>query len=179
MNIVVSGPGGVGKGTIVGALLARCPDLWLSRSWTTRAPRVGEAEDAYVFTDRATFDAAIEAGQFLEWVDFLDYRQGTPLPNPPAGVDVLFEIDVAGAAAIAAVDPDALLIFVDAPTRAEQRLRLVQRGDSTERVAARMLKGEEERDAAEALGMVPVVNDVIDDAVDDIVAWIVRHRPTK
>jgi len=176
LNIVVSGPGGVGKGTIVGALLDRHPEIWLSRSWTTRARRPDESEDAYVFTDRDTFDAHIEAGRFLEWVDFLDYRQGTPVPDPPEGRDVLFEIDVEGARAVAAVDPGALLVFIDSPTRAEQRARLVKRGDSSERIAARMRKGDEERVTAEELGMHRIVNWVVDDAVADLEALIEQAR---
>lgn len=176
MNIVVSGPGGVGKGTIVGALLDRHPEIWLSRSWTTRARRPGESEDAYVFTDRARFDAHIESGGFLEWVDFLDYRQGTPVPAAPEGLDVLFEIDVEGARAVSAVDPVALLVFIDSPTPDDQRARLAARGDAPERIEARMRKGEEERRVAAELGMHHIVNRVVADAVDELEALIVRHR---
>lgn len=176
MNIVVSGPGGVGKGTLVDALLALEPTIWLSRSWTTRDRRPGEAADAYVFTDRASFDAHIDAGGFLEWVDFLDYRQGTPLPDPPLGYDVLFEIDVAGAAAVREIDPDALLVFVDTPHPEAQRERLHVRGDSPERIEARMRKGDEERAAARKLGMVNLVNDELDDAVHELRALIRRAR---
>lgn len=165
MNIVVSGPGGVGKGTVVDALLDRHPEIWLSRSWTTRARRPGEAEDAYVFTDRAAFDANIEAGGFLEWVEFLDYRQGTPIPAAPEGTDVLFEIDVAGARSIRAHDPGALLIFLDTPDEHVQRARLQGRGDIDDVIEARIERGKLERVAARELGMHHVVNEVVEETV--------------
>ena len=135
VTFVLSGPGGVGKGTVVERLLNLVDGLWLSRSWTTRDPRPGEAADAYNFVDRETFKAHIEDDGFLEWVEFLDYLQGTPVPNPPPGNDVLLEIDVQGAAQIYAMDPSAVLLFLDAPSIDEQEARLRARGDTEERVA--------------------------------------------
>lgn len=174
--IVISGPGGVGKGTIVEDLLARDDRLWLSRSWTTRPRRPGEPADAYVFTDRATFEAAIDRDGFLEWVEFLDYLQGTPVPDPPPGMDVVLEIDVYGAQQIQLAYPNALLIFVDAPTREHQASRMRGRGDEETKIAARLAKADEEAALAEQLGCVIVVNNQLDDAVARIEGLIAERR---
>jgi guanylate kinase len=174
--VVVSGPGGVGKGTIVARLLDRDPRLWLSRSWTTRARRPGEHMEAYHFTNRELFMAHVDNGGFLEWVEFLDYLQGTPVPDPPPGHDVVFEIDVYGAEQIQKHFPDALLIFVDAPTREHQEERLRGRGDPDEKVAARLAKADEEQQVARSLESLVVVNDDLERAVEEVEALVTARR---
>ena len=95
------------------------------------------------------------------------------------GTDMLFEIDVAGAASILALDPDALLVFIDTPDREEQRRRLVGRGDDPDRVEARIRKGDEEREAARRLPMHHIVNDELHDAVAELEALIDAHREAR
>lgn len=176
MNVVLSGPGGAGKGTVVDRLLDRDQSLWLSRSWTTRQRRPGEAVDAYHFATEPEFAAHVDADGFIEWVEFLDYRQGTPVPEVPDGQDVLFEIDVHGARAIRDRDPDALLVFIDTPDVQTQRERLEGRGDPPDRVRQRLDKAEEERAVARELGMHVVVNDGLDEAVEAVQRLIVAAR---
>jgi len=156
--------------------VARDPQLWLSRSWTTRARRPGEAEDAYHWVDRATFERKVDAGGFLEWAPFLDYLQGTPLPDPPPDRDVLLEIDVQGARQVKERYPAALLVFLDAPSEAAQRARLEERGDSPDRIEQRLALAAMERDAARALGAVFVVNDDLDRAVAELASVIEAAR---
>lgn len=99
---------------------------------------------------------------FLEWVTFLDYLQGTPRPDPPPDHDVVLEIDVYGAKQVRETFPDALLIWMDAPSRDEQRARLEARGDRPERIEARLALAEREAEVAQELGAIVVINDDVD-----------------
>lgn len=176
---IVSGPGGVGKGTIVDALVARDPKLWLSRSWTTRARRVGESADAYVFTDKPAFEARIAAGGFLEWTEFLSNYYGTPTPDLSGlddGRDIVLEIEVNGAMQVKKLHPEAVLIFVLPPSREEQQRRLRGRGDPEHRVAERLQKALDEEPIGMSLADHVVVNDDLADTVDEMVAIIEGHR---
>ncbi len=174
--IVISGPGGVGKGTVVDALLARDDKLHLNRSWTTRARRPGEPPDAYCFVSREAFEHRAREGGFLEWVEFLDYLQGSPVPDPPEGHDVVFEIDVAGGERMYRITDDPLLVFIDAPDRETQAERMRHRGDSQDRIDARLRHAEKEVAAARELPYVRVVNDDLDTAVAEVESLIADAR---
>jgi guanylate kinase len=174
---IVSGPGGVGKGTIVDALVRRDPRLWLSRSWTTRRRRPGESASAYVFTTREAFEERIAAGGFLEWTDFLGNYYGTPTPEPGAGTDVVvLEIEVDGARQVKALRPEARLIFVLPPSREEQERRLRGRGDAPERVEARLRKAEVEEPIGLALADHVVVNDQLETTIEEMLSIIGAAR---
>lgn len=164
----------MGKGTVVRELIAGDPRLWLSRSWTTRDRRPGEDPDAYHFVTREQFEERIASGGFLEWADFLGQLMGTPKPDDlPDDVDLVLEIDVQGAEQVLAEVPDALFVFMDAPSREEQAARLRGRGDSEEQVARRLANTEAERAKGEALGATVVINDRVDEtvaALEEIIA---------
>jgi guanylate kinase len=179
LTIVVSGPGGVGKGTIVDALVARDPRLWLSRSWTTRGRRPGEHPDAYVFVSREKFEQRIRDSGFLEHTDFLGNYYGTPCPEPGADRDLVLEIEVDGAQQVKRLQPDAFLIFVLPPSRQEQERRLRGRGDRDDKVEERLRKAEDEEPIGRALADVVVVNDELGATIDEMLAIIDAERSSR
>ena len=174
--VIVSGPGGVGKGTIVDALLRRDSTLLLSRSWTTREQRPGEHDDAYVFTTREAFESHREADGFLEWTEFLGNYYGTPVPDLNDGRDIVLEIEVDGAQQVKVRHPESVLIFILPPSRDEQRRRLIGRGDPDHKVLERLRKAEEEEPVGLALADYSFVNDDLDQTVDEMLALINRLR---
>ena len=174
--IVVSGPGGVGKSSIVEALVQRDERLWLSRSWTTRERRPGEAENAYVFVTRDQFQKRIEDNGFLEWTEFIDNMYGTPNPEAPSGRDIVLEIEVDGASQVKKMHPDAMLLFVLPPTREEQRARLQGRGDVEQKVEQRLRKAEDEEPIGKALADFVLINDDLNETIDEMLELINAAR---
>ncbi len=176
--VVVSGPGGVGKGTIVDLLVERDRRLWLSRSWTTRERRDGEAENAYVFTDGQSFERRISEGGFLEWTEFLGNYYGTPTPDTSSldGRDLVLEIELDGARQVKEQHPDAILIFVLPPSRDEQERRLRGRGDPNDKVFARLRKAELEEPIGISIADHVVVNDDLSTTVEAMMAIIESAR---
>ncbi|NNC78636.1 MAG: guanylate kinase [Acidimicrobiales bacterium] len=174
--VVISGPGGVGKGTVVERLVDIDDSLVLSRSWTTRAPRPGESPEAYEFVTKTDFLNALTAGEFLEWNHFLGSAYyASPVPRGLNGRTLVLEIDVNGARQVLERVPEAILVFIDAPTPEEQQNRLVGRGDTPEQVERRMAAGRAERALAQELPYEYVENTVLDDAVNALTSIIARR----
>lgn len=146
----------------------------MSRSWTTRPRRPSEDEDAYVFVPREQFEERLADGGFLEHAEFLDHLYGTPTPEAPADRDIVLEIDVQGARQVLETHPDALLIFLVAPSAAEQEARLRRRGDPPDKVRQRLDKAAEEADAGRELGASIIVNENIVETVEDM--WTVIEK---
>ena len=125
---------------------------------------------------RADFEALLAADGFLEWAEFLGNFYGTPWPEPPTDRDVLLEIDVQGAKQVRARDPEAVVIFLEAPSAEDQEKRLRGRGDTEENVAKRLAKARSEREAAAELGAVTVVNDTLERTVAELAEVIAGFR---
>ncbi len=141
--LVVSGPGGVGKGTVVRRLARRRPDLAVSVSATTRPPRLGEVDGVdYHFLTDAQFTRLVAEDGFLEWAEFNGARYGTPWSSIraplAAGRPVVLEIDIQGARQVRATYPEAVLVFLAPPSPAALEVRLRNRGDSAEAIERRL-----------------------------------------
>ena len=151
--IVLSGPGGVGKSTIV-VELKKLDHFYFSISATTRKPRPGEIDGvAYHFVSDLQFQEMIQNKTFLEWADFAGARYGTPkAPVDKAlaeGKNVLLEIEISGARQVKEAMPEAIMVFLQPPSMQELEARITNRGtDSAERIAARLALARAEMAAA-------------------------------
>jgi guanylate kinase len=167
---VITGPSGVGKGTLIRTLLERVPELELAVSATTRRPRLGETQGVdYYFLDDAEFARRVQAGDFVEHADYSGRRYGTLREELERRLDrgapVVLEIEVQGARQVAESMPEAVRIFVAPPSEDSLRNRLIGRGtDSSEEVERRLATAAEELRAQDEFPHV-VVNDRLEDGV--------------
>lgn len=180
--LVVSGPAGVGKGTLDKALLERHQDMKLSVSATTRAPRPGEIDGVhYFFKTEEEFKAMIERNEFLEYMHvFQTNYYGTPRSfveeQLSRGIDVILEIDVQGAMKVKKAFPNAVMIFIAPPSMTELKSRLIGRNTETlEQIEKRFATAEKE------IAMLPeyeyvVTNDVVEMAVNRMEAIITAEK---
>ena len=173
---VECGAGGVGKGTSVAEVVSRDASLHLSRSWTTRGQRAGEADDAYVYVTEEEFEARIAKNGFFEWATFFDHRYGTPTPSVPEGSDLLLEIDVQGAVAVRLREPAAVVVLVLPPSRSEQANRMRIRGDEEDHIAQRLATSDAEEAAGRELADLVVLNAELDAAVDVVESFLGEVR---
>jgi guanylate kinase len=174
---VITGPSGVGKGTLIRALRERAPELDLSVSATTRAPRPGEQDGVhYHFMTPDEFDARAARGDFVEHASYSGNRYGTLRSELERrlcdGRPVVLEIEVQGARQIREAMPEAVAVFIAPPSREALRARLVGRGtDSPEEVQARLRTADRELAAQPEFAHV-VVNDRLEDAIGDLEAIV-------
>jgi guanylate kinase len=174
---VITGPSGVGKGTLIRGLLERVPELELSVSATTRAPRPGEQDGVdYHFLTPEEFEAHVAAGDFVEHATYSGNRYGTLRSELErrlqTGAGVVLEIEVQGARQVRQAMPEAVAVFIAPPSREALRARLVGRGtDSAEQVDARLQTAERELEAQPEFRHV-VVNDRLEEATDALVSIV-------
>lgn len=171
--IVLTGPSGVGKGTLLKALLRRHPDFFLSTSCTTRSPRLGEVDgEHYHFLSRPQFLQLVEQGELLEWAEFAGNLYGTPRrpvdDKIAQGKTVILEIELEGARQMRETFPEATRIFVLPPSMEELEQRLRARAqDSEEAIARRLARARVELEAVDEFD-IHVVNGDLEVALNQI-----------
>jgi guanylate kinase len=171
--IVLTGPSGVGKGTLLKALLAMHPELYLSVSATTRSPREGEVDGVhYYFYDRDRFEAEIAAGSLLEWAEFAGNYYGTPIAPVRAQLDldrsIILEIELAGARQVAKIFPTALRIFILPPDLQTLETRIRDRGTDSPAAILQRLEQAQVEIAAQSEFDYRIVNDDFDTALAEL-----------
>jgi guanylate kinase len=168
--LVITGPSGVGKGTLIRALLERFPELELSVSATTRPPRPGEENGKdYWFLSPEEFEKRLENGEFLEHAEYAGNRYGTlrsELDRAQNGL--VLEIELQGARQVRTALPEATQVFIKPPSLDALRTRLIGRGAEDEAQIARRLAVAERELAAESEWNYVIVNDRLEDAVDQL-----------
>lgn len=170
---MITGPSGVGKGTLIRGLLDRVPELELSVSATTRGPRPGEEDGVdYHFLTDSEFDQRLAEGDFVEHASYSGNRYGTLHSELDrrlnAGVPVVLEIEVQGARQVRQALPEAVAVFIAPPSLDSLRTRLIGRGtDDPAQVDERMRTAERELAAQPEFGHV-VINDRLEQATDDL-----------
>ncbi len=178
---VISGPSGVGKGTVLRAALEQVEGIEVSVSATTRPPRANEEHGvAYYFMSDDDFSAAVEQGKFLEWAHYHRWRYGTLRSEVQRitgqGCDVALEIDVQGARQVRATCPESVLICLLPPSFDDLRVRLEKRGTETvEEIAERLEVAKEEIRSAKEFDYI-VVNDEIQSAAQELCAIFRSER---
>ena len=177
---VITGPSGVGKGTLIRGVMDRVGDLELSVSATTRPPRVGEVDGVdYHFLSRQQFDRRVAAGEFLEHADYAGNHYGTLRSELEdrlrAGRPVVLEIEVQGARQVREAMPEAMQVFIAPPSLEELRTRLIARGtDDAEEVERRLRVAEGELAAQPEFRHV-VVNDRLQEALARLTEIVTRE----